>query len=394
MKILAVHNRYLIRGGEDECFDSEVALLLEKGHEVFPYIQSNEDIDKSLAIQSGLRAIWSRSDYKNIRCLVRKHKPQIVHVQNFFPRISPSVYYAAKAEKVPVIQNLNNYRLLCLNSYFSRNNSVCEKCLPQTFPISGVVHGCYRNNHLASSAVAAMITFHRTIRTWERMVDAYIALTDFSKNKYIQGGLPEEKIMIKPNFVYPDPGHEVKKQDFVLFVGRLSEEKGIQMLISTWRSMESSLALKIIGDGPLQSLVQSAAEEIDTVEYLGRQSVENTCRVMGAARALVFPSNWFEGQPRVIIEAFAKGTPVIATNIGSMQNLIQHQKTGLHFTAGSQQDLKEKLRWMMVNPLKWEKIRKFARLEFETKYTAEISYNCLMKIYQEVTDNYLLPRQA
>lgn len=381
MKILMVQNRYLIRGGEDETFDSESSLLEYHGNEVIRYIQDNKSIADIPNWQLGIRTIWSQEDYHNLRHLIRNKKPDLVHVQNFFPLISPTVYYAAKAEKVPVVQSLHNYRLWCLNAYFFRNGNVCQDCLKKPIPLPGIIHKCYRGNYAASLTVASMLTIHRAIQTWNKMVDCYIALTEFTKNKFIEGGLPADKIVIKPNFV-DDPGIGDGLGNFVLYVGRLSPEKGLNTLLEAWKSLGNSISLKIIGDGDLKEEIERASATIPGIEYLGRQTLEVVYQLMGQAKALIFPSQWYEGLPRTIIESFAKGTPVIASNLGSMTSLIEHQRTGLHFSPGNSQSLIEQVQWMLTHSSLWQQMRTKARKEFEAKYTAEVNYQKMMEIYQ------------
>ena len=333
MKVLMVQNRYLIRGGEDECFDSESSLLESYGNSVSRYVRHNKDVKSIPNWKLGIRTIWNQEDYQQIRYLIKKEKPNIVHVQNFFPLISPAIYYAAKAERVPVVQSLHNYRLWCLNAYFFREGKVCEDCFGKV-PLAGIARKCYRDSYAASATVASMLTIHRGFQTWNSMVDCYIALTEFAKGKFIEGGLPAEKIVIKPNFINKQNIGR-GEENFVLYVGRLSPEKGISVLLQAWEKLESKIALKIVGDGDLQSEVEQAATNTIGVEYLGRQPIDRVYDLMGQAKALIFPSLWYEGLPRTIIESFAKGTPVIASDLGSMSSLIEHQQTGLHFTPGN-----------------------------------------------------------
>ena len=382
MKILMAQNRYLIRGGEDENFDSESKLLESYGNQVIRYIQDNKNIQNIPNWQLGIRTIWSQQDYHQIRNIIQDRKIDIVHVQNFFPLISPAVYYAAKDEKVPVVQSLHNYRLFCLNAYFFREGKICEDCLGK-FPLQGITQKCYRKNYSASIAVASMLSIHRLVNTWNKMVDCYIALTEFSKEKFIEGGLSSIKIIVKPNFI-PDLGIGKGEGNFVLYVGRLSPEKGLHTLLEAWKKLGHIITLKIVGDGDLQSKVEQTAKNSTTIEYLGRQPLNKVYNLMGQAKALIFPSLWYEGLPRTIIEAFAAGTPVIASNLGSMSSLIQHQRTGLHFVSGNQQELIKQVNWMINNPERWKQMKIEARLEFESKYTAEKNYQQLIQIYSKL----------
>lgn len=381
MRILSVHSRYQIRGGEDECREAEERLLREMGHLVEVYEENNESVGYRGKTQLALRTVWSVEAHKTLRRRLIEQTHDVVHVQNFFPLISPSVYYAAKAEGVPVVQTLHNYRLLCPNALFFRDGHVCEDCMGKFVPWPGVLHGCYRESRTASGAVAAMLTVHRTMRTWIKMVDVYIALTEFARQKFIEGGLPAEKIVVKPNFVYSDLGIGEGRGGYALFVGRLSPEKGLDTLLAAWERLGEKVPLKIVGEGPLASQVVEAVKKLDHVEWLGRRPMEEVYALMGEATVLIFPSKWYETFGRVAVEAFAKGTPVIAANIGAIAELIDHGRTGLHFRPGDSEDLAAKVEWALAHPGELARMRREARADFEAKYTAKENYRRLMEIY-------------
>jgi glycosyltransferase involved in cell wall biosynthesis len=384
MRILSIHNRYQIRGGEDECHEAEVSLLREMGHSVEVYEENNDRVAALGALGTAIRTVWSDESYKAVKRQLEEQIYNIVHLQNFFPLISPAVYYAAKEKSVPVIQTLHNYRLLCPNAKFFRDGRACEDCLGKLVPYPSVIHGCYRESSAATGVVAAMLTMHRAMGTWTETVDLYIALTEFAREKFIQGGLPAEKIVVKPNFVHPDPGFKEGKGKYAIFVGRLSSEKGIALLLKAWKHLGGKIPLKIVGDGPLAPLVTEAVKSIPACEWLGRKPLKQVYDLMGEAAFLIFPSEWYEGLPRTIIEAFAVGTPVIAPNIGAMSSLINHGRTGLHFYPGNQEDLIAQVEWTLTHPEELAKMRYEVRTEFEAKYTAANNYTRLIEIYQRV----------
>ena len=231
MRVLAVHNEYQQAGGEDQSFEAETSLLEENGHRVRRYVVHNDRLAGMSQLESASVAVWNRSSYRDLRSLIREEQPEVVHFHNTFPLISPAGYYAARAEEVPVVQSLHNYRLLCPNALFFRDGHACEDCQGKLVPWPGVLHACYRGSRPASGAVAAMLATHRLLRTWTKMVDLYIALTDFARMKFIEEYLPAEKVVVKPNFLHPDPGFGQVREDYVLFVGRLSVEKGVDTLI-------------------------------------------------------------------------------------------------------------------------------------------------------------------
>ncbi|OUL31390.1 glycosyltransferase [Nostoc sp. 106C] len=388
MRILSVHNLYQIRGGEDESRQAEENMLREMGHEVTVYEEHNDRIAKMNQLQVASRTIWSQEAYQIIQRKLKEQPQDIVHVQNFFPLISPSIYYAAKAEGVPVVQTLRNYRLLCPNGLFFRDGKVCEDCLGKFLPLPGVIHSCYRESRAASAAVATMLTVHRTLRTWTKMVDVYIALTEFARQKMIQGGLPAEKIIVKPNFVHPDPGLGEGRGGYALFVGRLSVEKGLDTLLAAWEKLAGKIPLKIIGDGPLSAEVIAATKRIPQVEWLGRRPMSEVYALMGEAMFLIFPSKWYETFGRVAVEAFAKGTPVIASNIGAIAELVDSGRTGLHFSPGDAEDLAAKVEWSLANQAHLSEMRQEARTEFVAKYTADKNYEQLIEIYAKAQHTF------
>lgn len=383
MHVLSIHNGYQIRGGEDESRAAEEQLLRQMGHQVDVYEEHNDRIGDLNPAQLAIRTIWSQESFGIVRQMLRQGDYDLIHVQNFFPLISPSIYYAARAEGIPIVQTLRNYRLLCPNALFFREGKVCEDCLGKAIPYPGVVHGCYRESPVASAAVASMITIHRALRTWLDKVDLYITLTEFARQKFIQAGFPAEKILVKPNFVNPDPGPGPGDGGYALFVGRLSVEKGLDTLLQAWKQLPQSLPLKIVGEGPLADEVRAAAQSLPQVEWLGRRPMPEVYDLMGKAQFVVFPSKWYETFGRVAVEAFAKGTPVVAAHIGAIAELVDSGRTGLHFAPGNPADLAAKVEWLLSHPEQLAQMRCEARLEFERKYTAERNYQRLMDIYSK-----------
>lgn len=382
MNILMAHNYYQQTGGEEQVFLSECSLLEKQGHQVYRYILHNDQIETTPSLKLLGKTIWNWDVYQEIRLLIQQHKFQVVHFHNTFPLISPAAYYATKAEGVSVVQTFHNYRLLCPNALFLRDGKVCEDCLGKAIPWQGIQHNCYRGSKSASAAVVAMLSTHRLLQTWNHQVDAYIALTDFARDKFIEGGLPADKIFVKPNFVDPDPGVGEGKGNYALFVGRLSIEKGIDLLLEAWDKLGCKIPLKILGDGPLASQVSKAAQLIPEIECLGRRSMEDVYALMQNAQFLIFPSKWYEGLPRTLIESFACGTPVIAANLGAMSSFVTPYETGLHFQPGNADDLVTQVQWAIAHPELLSNMRSKARAEFEVKYTPENSYLQVLKIYR------------
>lgn len=384
MRILAVHNYYQQPGGEEQIFNTEATLLQSYGHEVIRYTLSNDDIKGMNALALAKNTLWNHQVYQELRSLVRQEKPDVAHFHNTFPLISPAAYHALKDEGVPVVQTLHNYRLLCPNALFFRDGKVCEDCLGKPLPLPGVIHGCYRESRTASAMVAATVSFHSLLGTWSQAVDVFIAYSQFAMEKFVQGGLPAEKLAFKTNFLHPAPPPGPGKGGYALFVGRLSVEKGLGVMLDAWRQLEGKIPLKILGDGPMSNLVTEAAQEMPEIEWLGRRPLEEVYEVVGNAAFLVFPSEWYETFGRVAIEAFARGTPVVASNIGAITELIDHKRTGMHFRPSDPTDLATQVEWLLAHPQELSQMRQEARTEFESKYTAEDNYRRMMQIYSSV----------
>lgn len=385
MRVLVLHNRYQISGGEDVVVQAEKALLEANGHDVTLVEATNDNIVGCLEkAKTAVSAIYSPSSKRRVREEIAKFSPHIVHVHNYFPLLSPSVFYACQEAGVPVVQTLHNYRLLCANAYLFREGRVCEDCVGKRFPWSGVVNGCYRDSKVGTAIVGTMQSVHRTVQTWTKTVDAYIALTEFARQKFIQGNLPAEKIVVKPNFLFSDPGKGEGKGGYALFVGRLSPEKGLDKLFQAWEKIGERMPLKIVGDGQLADTVAEASRKLKGVEWLGRQPKEQVLALMKQATVLVFPSLWYEGLPMVIAEAYAVGLPVITSDLGSTSLLVKHGRTGLHFRPGDADDLVAQVEWVLTHPVEQAQMRREARAEFEAKYTADRNYQMLMNIYERV----------
>jgi glycosyltransferase involved in cell wall biosynthesis len=382
VKVLACHNFYQQPGGEDQVFADETRLLETRGHSVLRFTLHNDDIAHMGRLEVARRTLWNRDSYRTLRTLMASERPDVVHCTNTFPLISPAVYYAARAEGIPVVQSLHNYRLLCANSLMLRDARACEDCVGKFFPWPAIQHRCYRDNRAASAVVAGMLTTHRTLRTYRRMVSVYVALAEFSRRKFIEGGLPADRIVVKPNFVDPDPGIGAGRGGYAVFVGRLSAEKGLDVLLAAWSHLAEHIPLKIIGDGPLAEMVQTAAAADSRIEYLGRRNRQEVCDLIGDAACLVMPSVCYEHGPKALIEAYAKGTPVIASRLGAMAEQVVDGLTGRLFVAGDPTDLAARVSEFFRNAVSRVAMRHAARETYEQRYTAEPNYRALLAIYQ------------
>jgi glycosyltransferase involved in cell wall biosynthesis len=380
VRILVAHNRYQYSGGEDGVVRDEVALLERHGHAV-RLIEQDNDAIRGLRgkITAAASVFYSSSSRARMKQAIDDFHPDLVHVHNWFPMLSPSVFMEASAAGVPTVQTLHNFRMLCANALLYRNGAVCTDCLGKSLPLDGVAHGCYRGSRTGSAVVTAAYGLHRFLNTWD-CVDLFIAVSDFQRDILVRGGLPAEKIVVKPNFIGSDTLHaDGNPEDFALFVGRLSPEKGIRTLLSGWNSGRIPLLLKIIGDGPMADEVRSSAGR-NGIEYLGAQVPEAVYRQMAKARFLVFPSDCFETFGRTIIEAFSQGTPVLAANLGGVPELVQEGVTGYRFAAGNAEALVAGTE-RFPGGGDYQRMRQRCRDEFLGKFTAQINYNLLMEIY-------------
>ncbi|TWU24008.1 putative teichuronic acid biosynthesis glycosyltransferase TuaC [Novipirellula galeiformis] len=387
MRILLCHNYYQHAGGEDSCFAEEAELLEKHGHTVIRYTRNNDGIGGLNAVLVAGQTIWNPATTRIIREKIKRERIELVHCTNTFPLISPSIYYACNRQRVPVVQSLHNYRLLCANSYFLRDGKVCEACLGKRIALPAIKHRCYRGNLLATTAVVAMQAVHHGIGSWRNHVDKFIALTDFAKSKFIEAGLDEERIAVKPNFVDPAPEIGRGDGDYALFVGRLSSEKGIEVLLRAWQDERCHLPLRIVGDGPMKERVVQAAANNPRIHFVGFQSADEVFQQMRAARFLVVPSLWYEGLPRTIVEAFAVGTPVIASDIGPLKKLVRPEGGGLRFELGNAQALSDVAAKLCQSRETADQLRGLARAEFEAEFSAQANYETLMQIYASAADH-------
>ena len=389
MKILYIYNLYQQAGGENLWVQSEPDLFRARGHEVVVYRRDNCEIRNfSLWRKASLlwQTRWSRESYEAVRRLIRAESPDVAHIYNILPLITPAVYYACREEGVPVVQTVYNYRLLCPAATFLRAGQICEECVQHSLWRS-VRYGCYRKSRLQSAAVAWMLESHRRLGTWRELVDLYLVPTKFMRGKLVEGGLPREKIVVKPNYHEPDPGIRESSDGSALYVGRLSREKGLSTLLAAWRMLRDPPRLRIIGDGPMREEVEKAAAGTlhNKIELLGPQPHHEVISYLKKAAVCLVPSEWYEAFPHVILEAYACGVPIVASRIGTLADVIEDGVTGLLFDPGHPSDLAAKITWVINKPAESFQIAVAGRAEFEAKYTAERNYNRLKEIYHSVT---------
>ncbi len=377
LRVLVAHNAYQQRGGEDSVVDAEIGLLQGRGHEVELFPRHNDELAQIGQFAAAVQTMWSGRTVTDLARKIAAFKPDVIHAHNTFPLISPSLYSAAARAGVPVVQTLHNFRLLCPQAMFLRAGRVCEDCLGR-FPWPAVRYRCYRGSARQTAVLASMIGVHRAIGTYRNKVSRYIALTEFSRTKFIAGGLRGEQIAVKPNFVDgPVPENE-RQRSGALFVGRLSPEKGTRVLARA-AARRPNTVIDVIGTGPEQSSLEASPG----IRLLGWQAPETIYGRMREATYLVMPSICYETFGMVAVEAFANGLPVIASRLGAMAEIVRDGETGLLFEAGNADDLAQKIAWAEDNPAAMRVMGANARREYEAKYTPETNYRQLMTIYAD-----------
>ena len=347
MNILVIHNKYKEKGGEDNSFAIEVKMLREHGQNVETLLFDNADLNSKLSlIKLTYKLFYNFESAAIIRKKIDEFKPDIIHVHNFFYVISPSVFYVAAKKNVPIVFTVRNYRLICVGAYLLRNNCICELCVKNKFPIHGLRYKCHSNSRIKSTQLTLMIGFHKIVNTWRHRINKYIVLTDFAKRKLLFSSLnlAPDQIVVKPNFC-TDFGftNGEERQDFFLFIGRLSDEKGIDILLKSFEI--KPYKLKIIGTGVYGKAVSDLSIKYPHIEYLGFRKNEFIIDQLKKCKALIFPSKWYEGMPRTILEAFSTGTPVISTDLDNINEIVINGFNGFHFNNGDAQSLAKMIQY-------------------------------------------------
>lgn len=389
MKILQVHNRYKQPGGEWTVVNQEQKLLREEHSVDSFFVENSLEITGLLArLRLLFRTHYNSESKKRILEKLEGSSYDVMHVHNFFPVLSPSIFESAREMNVPSVMSLHNFRLIHPNGLMFHNgepdhrslNGSAYRCVPD---------GVYRNSALQTAVVAHMIEYHRKKKTWGKMPSAFIALSAFSRDLFIEGGLPEERIFIKPNFI-EDPvkkqsglSLQLQKKNEFFYVGRISEEKGVDQLIECWLRFKPEARLVIAGDGPMKNELESKTKGIANIQWLGQISRDEILGRLATVKALLFPTKWYEGQPMILLEAMSMGCPIITSKIGNPQSMVDHGKTGFHFIPGDIADLYKKCRQVNENPAHTQKMGKQARAVYLNKYTPEKNLAMLTEIYEK-----------
>ena len=389
MRVLLVHNFYgsAAPSGENQVVEIERALLQSRGHEVVEFSRNSDEIRSQGiwgAIKGAAATPWNPWSAQAIRQTVANIRPDVVHVHNTFPLISPSIFHALAGTGVARVLTLHNYRLFCPAAIPMREGKICTDCMDQRSILPALKHGCYRHSRLATLPLALNVALHRGLGTWTHQVDAFIALSDFQRQRMVDAGLPAARVHVKPNF-YPGSPAIVpweQRKPYVVFAGRLSAEKGVATLIRAWQLWGADAPeLRVLGDGELRAELKQMSAGLP-VRFLGQVSAADAQQQIAEASMLVLPSECFEGFPMVVREAFAFGTPVAVSDIGPLPSIVQHGENGVVFEVSNPVALLDEICRAWITPGLLSTLGNGARAAFEVNYTEESNYKTLMMIYE------------
>lgn len=388
MKILLVHNFYgsSAPSGENTVFFAEQELLVRNGHAIIEFTRHSDEIRGQRVagpMRAALAAAWNPFTRKELRDLIDREEPDVMHVHNTFPMLSPAVFHAAAGTGTATVLTLHNYRIFCPGAILMRAGQVCSECLERKSVFSSVLYGCYRESRIATLPAALNVALHRMLGTWRNKVDAFITLTQFQRDMVIRAGLPAGRVFVKPNF-YADPPSPLAwgtRENAAVFLGRLSSEKGVQYLVQAWKRWGASAPrLDIIGDGPERAALEREAD-VATIRFLGQVPFERAQKLLASSRMLIVPSLSYEGFPLVIREAFALGVPVAASRLGPLRCIVDDGKNGVLFNPADSEDLRAAVKGNWADQT-LEPMAKAARAKFDAEYTAGENYRNLMSIYE------------
>ena len=374
-----VHAFYRQPGGEDRSFREEAGLLERNGVEVETFTMDNDEIASWSAAEKAAGLVWNRRIRRQVSEVIGRFAPDVVHVQNVFPGLSPSVYAAAGAAGVPVVQKLSNFRPMCVNGLLFREGKVCHDCLHSKVAWRGAARGCFRGSRPMSTAVALSQGLHRILGTWSRRVQAFIALDEHGRSVYIEAGFPAERIHVKPNFLDPFPAVGAGDGGYALFVGRIAPGKGVETLVRAWTS--DLPPLKVVGDGPLLGKVTGVAG--DHIEFLGRRAPDEVRKLMGRAVLQVVPSEFDEPFGRTALEAMGVGTPVLASMAGALSGVVRDGVSGAHFETGSADALRAAAKALLADSGTLPALRPTTRRDAIARFSGPENFRILMDIYRK-----------
>ena len=391
MKILFAHNSYLERGGEDVEVEAEISLLNKAGHQTYYFHRSNHEIQKLSAFgKIGFLAgevYHSRYIYSEFRKVIQAFKPDVVHVHNTFLRITPSIYNACLDAGVPVVQTFHNYRMLCPAGTFFRSGAVCQDCF-KVGKKAAVQHRCWKNSRVLSRVLTEVIEKLESDQVFQSKVKVIIVPSQFAKDQFVRAGFQEKNIFVNPNVVDLKPLERSSgaKSDYALFAGRLADYKGVHELIAIFKQCPN-VRLKIVGDGPLVEEIRTEAKNFKHIELLGQLDHSRLVEEISKARFVIFPSVCFETFGRVIVEAYACGVPVLASDVGAARELVKEGQTGYLFNPSDIPTALQKIRLLAGDQSLAENLGKNARSYYDEHLSAQKSLMALENIYRLALNN-------
>jgi glycosyltransferase involved in cell wall biosynthesis len=389
MRVVLVHNRYrsAAPSGENRVVDQETAALADLGHEVTRFERCSDEIERwPRAKQASLpaRVVWSRDAHRGLRAVLRERRPDVVHVHNTFPLLSPAVLYACRDAAVPIVATIHNYKLACASGDFFRNGSVCHDCA-DGLPVPAVLHGCYRGSRAATTPVAVAMSAHR--RAWRSLVSAYVFISAAQRDLLAGLSLPSDRVFVRHNLIPRRNAPAVAREPSVVYAGRLDEAKGLRLLMAGWdcyraAAGDTGLHLVIAGAGPLEREVTAWAAARPCVEVVGQLGSEQCSELISRARAVLLPSAWEETFGLVAIEAMALGVPPIASGHGSFPELITPEVDGVLFRPGDPAALARAVADVQAYPERFENYGEQARKTYEQRFDPRHSTEQLLEIYR------------
>lgn len=401
MKAVLVHNRYRsnMPSGENRVVDQEAAALEAAGHDVIRFEKNNDEIETwSLAKKATLpaRVAWSREAHRDLTAALRQHRPDVVHVHNTFPLLSPAVLYACRAAAVPVVVTIHNYRLACASGIFFRDGAVCHDCA-RKLPLPALRHGCYQGSRLASVPAALAISAHRP--AWRSLVSAYVFISASQRDLLSGLGFPEDRIFVRHNLIPRHSSPPGPRTPTVVYAGRLAEVKGLRLLMTAWdhylsRQEGMGLRLVIAGDGPLYGELAAWAATRPSVELAGQLDSDQCATLISQAQAVIVPSTWEETFGLVVVEAMAAGIPSIAAGHGSLVELINPGVDGALFRPGDPAALATAIADAGAHPEQYEAYGEQARKAYEERFDPARSLEHLLEIYRFAIANPAVPAES
>jgi glycosyltransferase involved in cell wall biosynthesis len=394
LKVLFVHNHYQLRSGEAQVFEHDRQAAQLAGHELISYTRDNRELEDYGPLQRltlAARTTWAWDTQRALSRLIERERPAIAHFVNTLPLVSPAAFWTCRRHALPVVYNVQNYRLACPAATLLRDGAICTEC-PEHGLSRSVIHACYRGSRAASLAVAVATQVHRSLGTFAHAVDRFVVPSSFMARTLIQhAGLDPHKLVVKPNSVGPDPGPQPACGDYLLFAGRLTLEKGILTLLDAYSDLTAAPPLRVVGDGPLRAQLEARVATdpcLASVELVGAVTHPEAVAQIRGARALIVPSQWYEGVPLSLLEAFACAVPVITARIGSLAELVKERENGLLFEPGDASALRDTLRELLDRPHLASELGARGRETYLAQHTLEHNARALTAIYRELAVAY------